>query len=104
MIAHARQSRLPVDVLGDVEWLLNRTATGRLLTLLNPAGINNPQHGIVPTDYAQERDVTIQSIPRMTTTNEWFTRESLVITANSNANRVTLTIPAGGQRIVELRE
>ena len=102
VVAHARLGLLPVDVVGDVEWLVNRTAAGWLLTLLNPAGINKPQHGILPTDYAQERVVQIRAAHRVSSAAEWFTNEPLPITGAA-ATDVTLTVPAGGVRIVEFR-
>ncbi len=102
IIAHSRQGLLPVEVLGDVEWLLNRTADSWLLTLLNPAGINKPQHGIVPTDYSQERTVQIRSLQPLQSATEWFSQESLPITGNTKSE-TTISIPAGGVRIIELR-
>src|SRR5262249_41603629 len=57
LLANARQGLLPLEVEGEVEWLLNRTDKGWLVALFNPAGSNKPQHGVQPTDYAQKRSV-----------------------------------------------
>ena len=46
---------MPVEVQGEVEWLVNRTPDAWLVTLLNPAGQAKPQHGITPTDYRENR-------------------------------------------------
>lgn len=38
LMAHLTRRLMPVEVRGDVEWMLNRTEPGWLITLLNPAG------------------------------------------------------------------
>ena len=42
--------------------MVNRTGTGWIVTLFNPAGQNKPQQGITPTDYRENRTVTIRTI------------------------------------------
>jgi len=96
VLAHARQGLLPVEVEGEVEWLLNRTATGWVVTLLNPAGPTRLQHGVGPTDYRQSRPVTIRAARPVTAAREWFTDAALAPGA------LRLTVPAGGVRVVEL--
>jgi len=98
VLAHARQGLLPVEVEGEVEWLLNRTEKGWLVTLLNPAGPTRLQHGVGPTDYRQARPVTIRTARPVTAAGEWFTDAALVPAAGA----VRLTVPAGGVRVVEL--
>jgi hypothetical protein len=61
VLANARQGLMPVEVEGEVEWLLNRTGKGWLITLINPAGSRKPQHGMVVTDYRQKRQVKIRT-------------------------------------------
>jgi len=101
VLGHARQGLVPVEVTGDVEVLLNRTATGWIVTLINAAGVNKPQHGVTPTDYSQERPVTIRASKIFASATEWFRNEKLAATASG---AIQLTVPAGGVRIVELKE
>ncbi|MCX5661005.1 MAG: hypothetical protein NTW19_15055 [Planctomycetota bacterium] len=103
LLAHVRQGLLPVEVRGEVEWLLNRTEKGWIITLLNPAGCTKPQHGVVPTDFTQTRTVTITASPDMHEASEWFTAESLPVAREGKAATVTITVPAAGVRIVELK-
>lgn len=103
VLAHARQGLLPIEVTGEVEWLLNRTDSGWLVALINPAGNNRMQHGIGVTDYSQQRTVTIRVPPSSKSASEWFTEEALPIRGEGNERRVEVVIPAGGIRIVDLQ-
>lgn len=100
LIAHLTRGQLPIEVQGDVEWLLNRTATGWVLTLMNPAGQDKPQHGITPTNYRENRPVTIVSqVPISTARDRLLPENKLVV----EQNRVQLVVPAGSVRLVELK-
>jgi hypothetical protein len=103
VLAHARQGLLPIEVEGEVEWLLNRTATGWLVGLFNPAGNTRLQHGVGPTDYRKERTVAIRSPLNITKTSEWFTDEAQGVVAEQNGRWVVkIAVPAGGVRIIQL--
>ena len=102
VLAHARQGLLPVEVEGEVEWLLNRTDRGWVVTLLNPAGPTRLQHGVGPTNYRQSRAVTIRAARPVTAAGEWFTEATLPLTPAGGGSVLRLTVPAGGVRIVEL--
>src|SRR5439155_2034466 len=102
VLANARQGLVPVEVTGDVEWLLNRTEKGWLVTLLNPAGNLRLQHGVGPTDYSQKRTVTIRLPQGATSASDWFTEATLSVSADGDRNRVTVVVPAGGVRVVEI--
>jgi hypothetical protein len=91
---------MPVEVEGEVEWLVNRTSDGWLVTLLNPAGRAKPQQGITPTDYRQNRTVTIRAkAPFQAARDRLRPDESFVIERNT----VHCEVPAGGVRIIELK-
>ncbi len=102
VLAHARQGLLPVEVEGEVEWLFNRTATGWLITLLNPAGNNRLEHGVGPTDFRQRRIVTIRTAQPVARASEWFTESALDVATNGDQKVVRLIVPPGAVRIVEL--
>lgn len=99
ILEHVRRGLMPVEVHGNVEWMLNATANGWIITLLNPDGSNKPQHGVVPTDYSREQAVTIRLDQPAKSAMEWFTKESLTVSEKV----VRITVPAGGARIVEVR-
>jgi hypothetical protein len=100
LIAHLSRGLMPVEVLGDVEWLVNRTAQGWLVTLLNPAGQLKPQQGIHPTDFRENRRVTIQArVPVRSARDRLLPSEPLTVRENTTMCEV----PAGGVRIIELQ-
>ncbi len=104
LMAHLTSGLMPVVVRGNVEWMLNRTQAGWLVTMLNPAGQAKPQQGISPTDFRQNRDVTIRSVVPVQGASDWlFPEEKLVPRQHGKEAEISLTVPAGGVRIVELR-
>ena len=104
LLAHARQGLLPVvQVDFDVEWLLNRTAKGWLIALFNPLGNTRLQHGVGPTDYSQERQVTIFLTAKFTAAPEWFTGVKPAVGGSGDRYVTGLKVPAGGIRIFELQ-
>ena len=87
LLAHLTRGLMPVEVRGEVEWLVNRTATGWIVTLLNPAGQAKPQQGITPTDYRENRTITIRTAAPVKGAADWlFPDEKLT--------------PKAGQRLV----
>ena len=91
---------MPIEVDGDVEWLVNRNETGWMVTLLNPAGQDKPQQGITPTDYRENRKVTIRAKMAVTSASDrLLTTDSLKVVDNT----VSLEVPAGGVRVIELK-
>jgi hypothetical protein len=72
LLAHLSRGLMPVEVTGQVEWLVNRTKTGWAVTLLNPAGQDKPQQGITPTDYRQNKTVYINLNIPVTTARDGF--------------------------------
>jgi hypothetical protein len=91
---------MPIEVDGDVNWLLNKNARGWMVTLLNPAGQQKPQQGITPTDYRENRTVTIRGkAPFTTAVDRLLPSDKFTVKENA----VTIEVPAGSVRIVELR-
>jgi hypothetical protein len=100
LFAHLTRGLMPVEVRGDVQWLVNKNATGWIVTLLNPAGASKPQQGITPTDYRENRSVTITAkVPIKSAADRLLPDDALTVKENS----VTLEVPAGAVRIVELK-
>ena len=92
---------MPVEVDGDVEWMLNRADRRWLVTLLNPAGQIKPQQGITPTDYRENRQVTIRAhVPIRSARDRLLPSDTFAV----ESDRVRVEVPAGGVRIIELQE
>lgn len=105
LFAHLTSGLMPVSVEGDVEWLVNRTASGWAVTLLNPAGQDKPQQGITPTDYRQNRPVTIRATGPITKARDrLLPTDTLTVEKNAEGkNAVRCEVPAGGVRIIEIQ-
>lgn len=89
-----------MEVDGGVEWSLNRTSSAWLVTLLNPAGQAKPRHGITPTDFRENRSVTLRTSFDVASASDWrMPDDPPAVTGR----RVELTVPAGAVRIVEIR-
>lgn len=104
LFAHLTRGLMPVEVQGDVEWLVNRSDKGWLVTLLNPAGQIKPQQGITPTDYRENRKVSIRCrVPVKTASDRLLPTDTFTVTPGKEGATVDLTVQAGSVRIIELR-
>ena len=89
---------LPVRIRGDVEWLLNHLDDGRwIVTLLNNAGIDKPQHGITPTRHEEERRVELSAGFKVRAARELITNTEMPWTDSPS-----ITVPAGAVRVLLL--
>jgi hypothetical protein len=104
LFAHLSRGLMPVEVDGDVEWMVNRSDSGWIVTLLNPAGQAKPQQGITPTDFRENRAIVIRSRTAVASASDWlFPEEELTVESSGAGSRLGLTVPAGGVRIVDLK-
>src|SRR4029079_3698736 len=100
LFMHLSRGLMPVEVRGDVEWLVNKTNAGWAITLLNPAGQDKPQQGIVPTDYKQNKSVKILSrVPVTTAFDRLLPSQALAV----KDGQVSCEVPAGGVKIIDIR-
>jgi hypothetical protein len=100
LMAHLTRGLMPIEVEGDVEWLVNRSDTCWLVTLLNPAGQHKPQQGITPTDFRQNQPVTIRSRVPISEARDRLLPDNRLVVENGAAG---CEVSAGGVRIIELR-
>jgi hypothetical protein len=102
MLAHVFSSATPVQVTGDVEYLVNRTANSWIVTLLNNNGVYKPQQGLAQVDRSAYVTAKIglrgQSI---TGAVDWITDKAVEVQRESN--QLSVRIPPGGVAIIELR-
>lgn len=100
LVAHLTRGLMPIEVEGDVQRLVNRTANGWLVTLLNPAGQFKTQQGISPTDFRENRQVTIRSQLPITSARDRLLPEEKL---NVKENAVEAEVVAGGVKVIELK-
>ena len=101
VIAHLASSATPVELTGDVEYLINRNSNGWVVTIFNDNGVFKPQQGMAQVDRSAMSDVTIRlRNQKISAATDWLTDSKLAV---SDGATVHLQIPAGGISIVELK-
>jgi hypothetical protein len=104
LFEHLTRGLMPVEVQGDVEWSVNKTATGWMVTLLNPAGQDKPQQGITPTDFRQNRKIRIRThVPATSAVDRLLPTDTLTVQPAAGGATIDMEVPAGAVRIVELK-
>ncbi len=98
LLAHVFNDATPVKVSGDVEYLINRTANGWVVTLINNNGVFKPQQGLAQVDRNAYVSVTIGlRSGQIQSATDWITDRAL------NPANLTVSIAPGGVAVVELR-
>ena len=100
VLSHVFANATPVNVKGDVEYLINRNSSGWVVTMLNNNGVFKTQQGMAQVDRTAYVNVSI-SIPghQIQSATEW-TSDQLIKT---EGDKVTIQIAPGGVAIVELK-
>jgi len=99
MLAHVFADATPVRVKGDVEYVINRSDSGWIVTLLNNNGVYKTQQGMAQVDRNAYVNVSISlPVEKIQTANEWISDAALKV----DANVVNLRIAPGGVAIVGL--
>jgi hypothetical protein len=103
LLTHVFADITPVKVRGDVEYLINRSDTGWIVTLFNNNGVLKPQQGLAQVDRNAYVTATISlGSKQISQAVEWLGEKPLEVRNQDGENRVTLSIPPGGVSIVEL--
>ncbi|MET0650124.1 MAG: hypothetical protein ABW208_26240, partial [Pyrinomonadaceae bacterium] len=99
LLAHLATDATPVRVRGEVEYLVNRNARGWVVTLINNRGVYKPQQGMAQVNRAESAEVTLEVNGALfKRAAEWTDGAELKV----NGGAVSLSVPPGGVRIVEL--
>lgn len=100
LLAHLSRGLMPIEVDGDVQWLVNKTQAGWTVTLLNPAGQMKPQQGITPTDFRENRAVTIRSRLPITAANDLLLPTDRLEVKD---DQLQCEVSAGSVRLIQLQ-
>ncbi|HET9713441.1 MAG TPA: hypothetical protein VFP64_16220, partial [Pyrinomonadaceae bacterium] len=100
MLAHVFADAVPVKVVGDVEYLINRTANGWIVTMFNNNGVFKTQQGMAQVDRSAYVNVTI-TLPgqQIQSATEWTSDTQLKV----ERGNLNVQIAPGSLAIVELR-
>jgi hypothetical protein len=105
MLAHLFGNATPVKVKGDLEYLVNRTDHGWVVTLFNNNGVFKSQHGLAQVDRSASVTATIRlETQDIAGAQEWISDQTLEVKKETvGRDSVTVEIAPGGIAIVELR-
>jgi hypothetical protein len=100
VLSHVFANSTPVKVNGDVEYLINRNASGWVVTLLNNNGVFKTQQGMAQVDRNAYVSVgiTVSGQP-IRSASDWISDQSIPV----SGNQVTIRIAPGGVAVVELK-
>lgn len=100
MLAHVFADATPVQVRGDVEYLINRTNNGWVVTLLNNNGVYKTQQGMAQVDRDAYVNVAISlRSEKILSATDWISDAALKV----QSDQVTVRIAPGGVAVVELK-
>ncbi|HKR01330.1 MAG TPA: hypothetical protein VJT09_11695 [Pyrinomonadaceae bacterium] len=103
LLAHLSSDATPVRVRGEVEYLINRTERGWVVTLINGKGVLKPQQGMAQVDRSASAEVTLTLRGKgIEQAREWIDDRPLDISRANGEGSVKLTIAPGSVNIVEL--
>jgi hypothetical protein len=103
LLAHVFGAATPVKVRGDVEYVLNRTATSWVVTMLNNNGVMKPQQGMATVDRSAYVGVTISLNEQIQTATDWTTDKSLEVKTQNGQSTLNVQLAPGGIAVVELK-
>lgn len=106
LLTHLFAEATPVQVRGDVEYLINRTEGGWVITLINNQGVLKPQQGMAQVDRRAVADVSI-ALRRgrgIAGAQEWTEDKELTVARENGQESVRLSLAPGAVQIVELIE
>jgi len=105
LLVHLAAEATPVRVEGDVEYMINRTARGWVVTLFNDNGVFKPQQGMAEVDRGASVNVVLSlSGSVISNASEWTSDRTLTLKKQATADTVTVNIPAGGLAIIEFQQ
>ena len=101
LLAHLASNATPIQVEGEVEYMINRNTNGWVVTLFNDNGVFKPQQGLAQVDRSAIVTATISlKGQKVSDATEWLSEAKLKV---HESNKVQISIPAGGISIIELR-
>jgi hypothetical protein len=104
LLAHLASDATPIKVQGDVEYLINRSARGWIVTLFNDNGVFKPQQGLSQVDRSANVNVTVSLHgATVSSATEWTSEQTLTVKKQAGSpDSVSVNIAAGGIAVVEL--
>jgi hypothetical protein len=106
LLTHLFTDATPVRVRGDVEYLVNRTTRGWVVTLINNQGVFKPQQGMARVDRSAvvSVEISLRGGRGIASADEWTEDKKLTVAQAGGQEKISLSIAPGGVQVVELIE
>jgi hypothetical protein len=103
LLAHLFRGATPVEVNGDVEYLVNRSSKGWVITLFNNRGVYKPQQGLadVKRDEVADVELAVKGAD-FVEAREWVDQRKLDMTRENGRAVIKTRIAPGGISVIEL--
>ena len=103
MLAHVFAEATPVKISGDVEYLINRTDNGWVVTLFNNNGVFKPQQGLAMVDRSAYVSATISLDNRqIQKAMNWIGDTEVEVKIQNGKSAVTVPLAPGAVSIIEI--
>jgi hypothetical protein len=105
MLAHVFADATPVQVRGDVEYLINRTDQGWVVTLFNNNGVLKPQQGMAQVDHSAvvRASISLRS-DAIASAQDWISDRKIEVKKQTGTpDAVIVDIAPGGVALIEIR-
>ena len=105
LLTHVFTGATPIEVSGDVEYLVNRNDKGWVVTLFNNNGVFKPQQGLAQVDRTAyvTAGISLRGAA-VVRAEDWLSDRSLEVKKQSGKpDSVTVSIAPGGVAVVELQ-
>lgn len=103
MLAHVFADATPIKVSGDVEYLINLTGSGWVVTLFNNNGVYKPQQGMAQVDRSAYATATISLRgKKLRNVTDWISDKRVEVKNQNGEDTATITLAPGAVSIVEL--
>lgn len=102
LLTHLERAVMPVAIDGDIQYLVNRSATGWVVTLINNRGVTKSPTTAAVLDVAAAQTVAVTYVePGKTLLSVHDVRANVPLTADA-AGQVSVTVPPGDVTILDL--
>lgn len=98
------RSVLPIQVDGDIEFLLNKTSQGWLVTLINNKGVYKLTHAPVRIDLNQKQEVKITPASNVAVKSavELISQKPVTLKTEKGRQQISITVDPGDVKILKL--
>lgn len=103
LLGHITSGLLPVKVIGDCEYMINKVDDGWIITLINNKGVSKGLYHAAIIDIRETKDISLvfNGVPEEV--EEWINEEKVACKREGNLTKVHLSLLPGEVKIVKIK-